>query len=67
MYSHNNGCKIRVITDDECSKFKGCDIYELNANGIECTMDDNKKLHMHHKFALIDKKILITGSFNWTQ
>ena len=47
-----------ITTNDECSKFKGCDIYELNANGIECTMDDNKKLHMHHKFALIDKKIL---------
>lgn len=66
LYAHSQGCKVRLISDDECSKFKGADIYELAANGIECTMDDNKRFHMHNKFALIDSIILVTGSFNWT-
>ena len=28
---------------------------------------DNSSFFMHHKFALIDSKQLINGSFNWTQ
>jgi cardiolipin hydrolase len=60
------GVKCRVITDDECSKFPGADIFELASKGIPCTMDDNPKFHMHNKFAIIDSGVLVTGSFNWT-
>jgi cardiolipin hydrolase len=35
------GVKVRLISDDECSKFMGADIYELGLRGIPCTTDDN--------------------------
>ena len=63
---HKAGVKVRIICDDECAKFPGADVWQLALDGVECTMDDNVKLHMHNKFAIIDSKILVTGSFNWT-
>ena len=62
----DRGAKVRIITDDECSNFSGADIYELALKGIPCTMDKNKRVHMHNKFAIIDDSALLTGSFNWT-
>jgi cardiolipin hydrolase len=66
MHAHSKGVKIRVISDDECSKFNGAEIYRLGIIGIPCTTDNNFRAHMHNKYVLIDSKILVTGSFNWT-
>lgn len=63
---HKAGVAVRIITDDECSKFNGADVWDLALEGIPCTMDDNARLHMHNKFAVIDSHVLVTGSFNWT-
>ena len=56
----------RLISDDECAKNKGSDIYNLSAQGVETRTDSNIQSHMHNKYAVIDNKILVTGSFNWT-
>ena len=61
-----NGVNVRVITDDECVKQLGSDIYKLVINGVPVKTDDNVQYHMHHKFVIIDSKVLLTGSFNWT-
>lgn len=63
---HQAGVEVRIITDDECSKFFGADIWNLVIEGVQCTMDSNKRFHMHNKFAIIDDLVLATGSFNWT-
>lgn len=57
---------MRVISDDECMKQPGSDVQYFSDNGIEVEIDRNPDAHMHNKFVVIDQKILITGSFNWT-
>lgn len=55
-----------MICDDECSKFNGAEIWRLGVLGIPVTTDNNKIAHMHNKYVIVDSKILVTGSFNWT-
>jgi phosphatidylserine/phosphatidylglycerophosphate/cardiolipin synthase-like enzyme len=57
---------VRIITDDECSKFWGAEVFVLGTKGIPISMDNNARFHMHNKFVVIDDQVLITGSFNWT-
>ncbi len=63
---HRRKVAVRIITDDEKSLDLGSDIEELMKAGIPVRFDDSE-FHMHHKFAIIDRKILINGSFNWTR
>ena len=46
---------------------QGSDIQRLAQEGIEVRTDADPKLHMHHKFAVIDNIVLLNGSFNWTR
>eukprot|EP01060_Flectonema_neradi_P040360 TRINITY_DN915_c0_g2_i1.p1 TRINITY_DN915_c0_g2~~TRINITY_DN915_c0_g2_i1.p1 ORF type:complete len:370 (+),score=79.32 TRINITY_DN915_c0_g2_i1:44-1153(+) len=62
---HRRGIRIRVICDDEQAKSKGADIYKLQTAGIPVRMDQSQ-YHMHNKFAILDNKVLMNGSFNWT-
>lgn len=64
--AHSNGVQVRIISDDECMKQNGSDVQYLRDVGINVETDTNPDAHMHNKFVIIDKEILITGSFNWT-
>jgi mitochondrial cardiolipin hydrolase len=64
---HEKKMPIQIITDDEKIYDKGSDIERLKKTGVQIKTDLSKESHMHNKFALIDRKILITGSFNWTR
>ncbi len=57
---------IRIITDDEKIKARGSDIVKIANAGIPVKIDHASE-HMHHKFAIFDCRILLTGSFNWTR
>lgn len=43
----------------------GSAINNLKNAGIPIKID-NSRYHMHHKFGIIDARIVFTGSFNWT-
>lgn len=66
LHAHHRGVNVRVISDDECMKQQGSDIYTLKASGIPCESDSDPEAHMHNKFVVIDGQILVTGSYNWT-
>mmetsp|Transcript_10070 Transcript_10070/g.42335 ORF Transcript_10070/g.42335 Transcript_10070/m.42335 type:complete len:431 (-) Transcript_10070:3434-4726(-) len=64
---HKRGVRIRVLSDETMSKLKGADARELFVNGIQVRLGGaSSYTSMHHKFAVVDDMILLSGSFNWT-
>lgn len=58
---------IRIITDASEDDAGSTQIERLSSNGI--AVKSNRRgtgALMHHKFVIIDGKILLSGSFNWT-
>lgn len=64
--AHERGVKIKIITDNDKANDLGSDIYSLAKQGVNIRIDQSPN-HMHHKFAVVDQKELINGSFNWTR
>ncbi len=62
---HKRGVKVRIITDDEKMEDNGSEIFHLSKAGVPIKID-HSHYHMHNKFGIIDNRIAITGSFNWT-
>lgn len=67
--AHNRGVKVRIVTDsDNLNEKKRPSqprkvIEDFKAAGIPI-VDDNRNAFMHHKFAIIDEEVVITGSLN---
>lgn len=57
---------MRVLTDNEKASDLGSDIARIAEAGIPVAVDESDK-HMHHKFAIFDASVVITGSYNWTR
>ncbi|NWZ18507.1 PLD6 hydrolase, partial [Asarcornis scutulata] len=62
---HRRGVRVRVVTDAQYMALKGSQIGLLRHAGIQ-VRHDQESGYMHHKFAIVDRKMLITGSLNWT-
>ena len=60
------GVAVRIISDNFKVEDTGSDILDLSRVGIPVKLDTSTN-HMHHKFMIIDKKIVLTGSYNWTR
>lgn len=63
---HRRGVAVRIISDSEKRFDVGSDIQRLIDQGVPLRIDDSP-FHMHHKFALFDRRLLLNGSFNWTR
>ncbi|HPL67074.1 MAG TPA: phospholipase D-like domain-containing protein [Smithellaceae bacterium] len=60
------GVKIRILLDaDNARKSYSIDEW-LAGEGIEVRLIEIKRGSLHHKFILIDAKIITTGSYNFT-
>lgn len=57
--------KIRIITDDKKILDHGSVILKLKEAGVQIKTD-HSHYHMHNKFGIIDQRVALTGSFNWT-
>lgn len=64
--THKRGVAVRIITDNDKSLDMGSDVELLIKDGIPVRMDKSP-YHMHHKFAVVDRQVLVNGSFNWTR
>lgn len=64
--AHQRKVKVRIVTDNDKSEDLGSDIDRLKGEGVPVVFDHYNS-HMHHKFAIVDNKYLINGSFNWTR
>ncbi len=64
--AHRRGLTVRIVTDDEKSLDRGSDIDRLRRQGVTVRFDCSPD-HMHHKFALFDRRLVVTGSYNWTR
>ncbi len=64
--AHRRGVAVRVVSDGNKAADLGSDVCDLASMGIEVRMDQTPA-HMHHKFALFDARVLLTGSYNWTR
>lgn len=65
FHCHENGVRVRIITDDNKMYDHGSAIKGFKNAGIPVKID-HSRYHMHHKFGIIDSKVVFTGSFNWT-
>nr|XP_056722607.1 mitochondrial cardiolipin hydrolase [Euleptes europaea] len=62
---HRRGVRVRVVTDADYMALQGSQIGVLRRAGIQVRHDQDSG-YMHHKFAIIDQRWLLTGSLNWT-
>ncbi|KAJ2800000.1 hypothetical protein H4R20_004224 [Coemansia guatemalensis] len=61
------GVEIRIITDDEQLECRGNDVRRLqDDHGIPFKTDNDPDRFMHNKFAIIDRRAVWAGSYNWT-
>ncbi len=71
--AHERGVVVKVLIDEgqaDMRYSKAGDLREAGVAIVEVELGqtgDNQDIRYHNKFAVIDRKLVVTGSFNWTQ
>jgi len=60
-----DGVRVRLIVDHSNIGIAGCQVGRLREAGVRVVARKQAGL-MHHKFAVVDGRVVVTGSFNWT-
>ncbi|MFD2785750.1 phospholipase D-like domain-containing protein [Hymenobacter rubripertinctus] len=66
LAAHRRGVRVRLLTDNDKLTDRGSDVRAIEEAGIPVRIDRTDH-HMHHKFALSDNRLVLTGSYNWTR
>ena len=66
MTLHEQGVRVRLLTEKDTMGDQGSDVQALANSGCEVRYDDSVSL-MHHKFLIVDGRLLLNGSFNFTR
>lgn len=59
------GVLVRVVVERDNIDLRGSDVKRLARAGVPVRADTNTGL-MHHKVAVIDERLVVTGSMNWS-
>ena len=65
LAAKDRGAKIRIITDRLMAKNKSSLVEELSDAGIPVLTNVKHKIE-HNKFAVFGGRVVVTGSYNWT-
>jgi len=61
------GVHVRVLVDREMAETGGAVMRRLRLNGVPVrSLGVPEASLMHHKFAVFDEHLVVTGSYNWT-
>ncbi|MBA7534082.1 hypothetical protein ES705_26328 [subsurface metagenome] len=63
--ARERGVKVRLYLDKDQVDYQYSQSRFLVQKGIKTRISTNNYI-MHHKFAIIDNRLLLTGSYNWT-
>lgn len=65
LAAHNRGVLVKILYDNNAAKQSSSKIPQMQSLGIK-SIPDRVKGIAHNKVMVIDKEIVITGSYNWS-
>ncbi|MDP2666247.1 MAG: phospholipase D family protein [Candidatus Diapherotrites archaeon] len=66
MDAHERGVVVRVLLERQQAGGSFSQLQNLRDAGLSVRIDANPS-YMHHKFAVIDQTVVLTGSMNWSR